>query len=88
MEFYHKPSHGVGQNVLARPGRVYVCLNCGRRSKDLLGRHMLTPGWGPGCARFAVQLPTRDLQLNDVGLVQAVRKGAVLACRNANPALN
>lgn len=68
---------GTGAKV-PLPGQVYVCLNCGRRSNDRLGLHQLTPGWGASCTRAAVRFQVRDLQLNDRGFVEAIRKRAVL----------
>jgi hypothetical protein len=69
-------------NEFAKPGSVYVCMNCGRRSRDLLGQKMLTPGWSPSCARGAVLFKSRDLQLNRAGLVCAVKKSAVTSKLN------
>lgn len=36
-------------NILAPDGRVFVCLACGKLSKDLYGFHKISRGWDESC---------------------------------------
>ena len=61
--------------TIVAPVRVYVCLDCGRYSRDKLGKH--TPGWTVGCAKKSVRFQVTDLKIVG-GLVQAISKNAVV----------
>jgi len=65
------------QNVVADPGRVFVCMDCGRRSQDRMGKHALTSGWSRSCSSKAAQFSSKDLVLNNQGLVCSIKKRAI-----------
>jgi hypothetical protein len=63
-------------NEVAGPGEVFVCMNCGRRSFDLLGWHRVHSGWSITCVINAVKYREMDLVLGRKGEVARVRAGA------------
>jgi hypothetical protein len=85
LEYSEKQPGLTGlQRATKLSGYVYVCLNCGRRSYDRLGRNALIPGWSRSCTKAAVRLPSKALELNHQGLVRAVQKGAVVALQKVS----
>lgn len=36
-------------NKVAKPGQVFVCMACGKRSKDRYGDSKIDPGWDESC---------------------------------------
>jgi hypothetical protein len=41
--------HNRGRNRLARPGTVYACPCCGKRSRDRYGTKPIDRGWDESC---------------------------------------
>lgn len=85
LEYCEKIKPGVVYTRSRATGKklIYVCLNCGRRSWDLLGANALTSGWSQSCTKAAVRLPSEALKIDRQGLVSAVRRSDILALRNA-----
>lgn len=61
-------------NEVAGTGEVFVCVACGRRSKDRAGHMRLNTHWDESCETHAVRVYEKSIVLED-GLV--VRADAV-----------
>jgi len=64
-------------NEVAGPGEIFVCTDCGRRSKDRLGFKRIHSGWSRTCALHAVRFRESDLQLGAAQEVVGIRRGAL-----------
>ena len=64
-------------NEVAGPGEVFVCVACGRRSKDRNGDQKIHSGWDTSCRTHAVKYREEDLELDPVnGAVLGLKPGA------------
>lgn len=84
-------------NEIAPEGQVYVCLGCGKRSKDLYGYKPVNIGWDISCMMncelcFEDKLVLSDsgyvLKVEDGGLVNPPKKENSKIRTNNNPILN
>lgn len=62
---------------VAKPGRVWVCLACGKRSRDRYGRAPVDRGWDVSCFLYAV-LCREDRLVIEGGRVVRVEEGGVI----------
>jgi hypothetical protein len=64
-------------NEVAGPGEVFVCVACGRRSKDRNGDQKIHSGWDTSCRTHAVKCREEDLVLDpNTGCVKGLKEGA------------
>ena len=61
-------------NELAPDGKVYVCMACGKRSKDRYGLNKISHGWDESCMMNCELHDERDLEI-EKGLVVRIRSG-------------
>ena len=72
-------------NEMAGPGEVFVCVACGRRSKDRNGDHKIHSGWDTSCRTHAVKYREADLVIDPkTGVVTAVKAGATPIVKDPN----
>lgn len=62
--------HNRGRNRLARPGTVFVCHVCGKRSHDKFGTQAIDHGWDTSCITWAELCDERSLVFDEDGRVQ------------------
>lgn len=48
-------------NEVAPEGSIFVCMQCGKRSRDRYGDRTSSPGWDESCATHAILLPESRL---------------------------
>lgn len=48
-------------NEIAPHGSIFVCVACGKRSRDRYGYHSVSKGWGAACMLNAVLVREWDL---------------------------
>ncbi len=53
-----------GQNQIAPPGAVFVCVACGKRSRDLYGNQRLDYGWDVSCVLNSMLCVEETLVMN------------------------
>lgn len=53
-----------GQNQVAPPGAVFVCVNCGKRSRDLYGNQKISRGWDVSCVLNSMLCVESSLVMN------------------------
>jgi hypothetical protein len=56
-------------NVVAGPGRVFVCHACGKRSYDRYGDQKVDSGWDASCVIHAVECLESSLEFSEHGRV-------------------
>ena len=56
----------------AKDGFVYVCMVCGKRSKDIYGEKAINHGWDESCALWASEIEESRLVIQD-GLVVEIK---------------
>jgi len=61
---------------MANRPTVWVCMTCGKRSKDRAGHQPLTRGWDISCSLAAQECYEDALILNDQGRVTAFKTNA------------
>jgi len=49
-------------NEVAPSGYVFICLGCGKRSKDRYGNRAISRGWDVSCMLNAVLVLEKDLK--------------------------
>jgi hypothetical protein len=54
-------------NEVAKPGFVFVCLACGKRSRDKYGDDPIDAGWDESCMLHAEELAESRLVLPEGG---------------------
>ena len=63
-------------NEVAGPGEIFVCIDCGRLSKDRHGHHKVHSGWSRTCSLNAVRYRQSDLHLDHRHAVVGFKMGA------------
>jgi hypothetical protein len=58
-----------GHNRLARPGTVYACSCCGKRSRDHYGTQPIDHGWDESCMMNCYLVRENSIELNADGRV-------------------
>jgi hypothetical protein len=65
-------------NEVAGEGEIFVCVCCGRLSKDRWGKQKIHHGWDTSCMTHAVKYKQGDLILDPkTKCVVGLRNGAV-----------
>ena len=65
-------------NLIAAEGQVFVCLACGKRSKDLYGFQRISRGWDESCMLNSALCDESKLTLNEYGNVIKVDEGGII----------
>lgn len=60
-------------NETAKPGKVFVCMACGKQSRDKYGFDPISRGWDESCMLNSQELPLDKLDITD-GRVTNVRE--------------
>lgn len=65
-------------NVRIQGPKIWVCMACGKRSRDRHGTHALNKGWDVSCAMNAELCLESKLIVNEHGVVTEVKKGGLI----------
>lgn len=57
-------------NPVALSGQIFVCIHCGKRSRDLFGKQKIDKGWDISCIMNAVQCYEDGLKFDEDGRVK------------------
>lgn len=63
-------------NEHAPEGKVFVCVMCGKRSRDLYGTKPISRGWDESCVLHARLFAETELILDDAGRVTGIKHEA------------
>ncbi len=60
-------------NEVAPEGSLYVCMACGKTSKDWYGFQAISPGWDESCTLNCDLVPMNRLVVNTDGRVVSIK---------------
>lgn len=61
-------------NKIADEGNVFVCLACGKMSRDLYGNDPISRGWDESCMLNSAELTKSSLIIDDGRVVEVKRE--------------
>ena len=56
-------------NKYAKDGNVFVCVECGKLSKDKYGQESISNGWDVSCVMNAVEMDSAKIRVDEWGRV-------------------
>ncbi len=66
------------ENTMAPAGQVWVCLCCGKRSRDLYGMEPISRGWDASCSLNCALCLESHLVIDESGRVVKVEDGGIV----------
>jgi hypothetical protein len=65
-------------NKIAPKGELYVCLMCGKISKDKYGNEAINRGWDVSCMLNCALVKETHIHLDPDGYVYAIEDGGII----------
>jgi hypothetical protein len=73
-----KPEGESSMNQVAPDGQVFVCMACGKMSKDRYGMQRISSGWDESCMLNAILCYRNKLVMQTANSVRSIDEGGIV----------